>query len=720
MPKSKKPGKNTSSGNKPYTRASKKKDADSNLNNTTPGTTGNKPDKNQEWCSLLNKLDQNYNSLNPIPKDTHDPKNIPTLNSVFQKKQDTPKKPTPSQFLTVYDIVNTPKNDIDDKSDSDDEDYEPELDDSMDLDEPSTNELSTNEFSTNELSTNEDDLNEPTTNEDDLNESATNEDDLNESATNEDKNGTPMDESDNDTPEDDMQKKVSNCIVLSMSIKKHGNNDDKSKKNASKGQSKDQSKDQSPTGSRKRKLSKTSKKSDIKNTKPDNDNDEDDDDENQDIMKIFFPVQKKRKLSEKDREYQTLISHKEPDLIDHFITLSEETKDRIITEEKYIIDNYYNEEPLRIRVINSTLPPQIKAEILKKMDSSSSVFGSNNKLMTWINNIMSVPWGKLYSNPVSMSETPDQKLTYISDVYNRMDKAVYGHKEAKCHIVQIISKWISNPSSVGNCLALQGPMGVGKTTLVKEGLAPALGRPFNFISLGGATDSSFLDGHSYTYEGSRPGQIVEVIQRSGCMNPIIYFDELDKISKSAKGDEVANMLVHLTDTQQNDCFHDKYFGNINIDLSKAFFVFSYNDESLISPILRDRLQVIKVKGYNVSEKTEIAKHYMIPRFAKQLGFSENQIQIKSETVSYISNVYADKEEGVRNLGRELETLMSRLNVIRLIQDSASADKDVLLEKLPFKATLIPHITPSFEITKEIVDNILTKPVKDESWRFMYT
>ena len=478
--------------------------------------------------------------------------------------------------------------------------------------------------------------------------------------------------------------------------------------------------------SRKRKLSDgtvDTVKDDTEDKKGKKDGDKEgdkDDDEPRTILKLFFPALKKRKLSEKDKLYEKIISHEEKDALDHFCSLPDETKDRILAEETYILDNYYDKEPLRFKVINSTLPHQIKAEILKKMDASSSPFGQSNKLMTWINNIMNVPWGKLYPNPVSMSETPDKKLEYISEIYNRMDQAVYGHDEAKCHIIQIISKWISNPSSVGNCLALQGPMGVGKTTLVKEGLAPALGRPFNFISLGGATDSSFLDGHSYTYEGSRPGQIIELIQRSGCMNPIIYFDELDKISKTSKGDEVANILVHLTDTQQNDCFHDKYFGNINIDLSKAFFVFSYNDESLISPILRDRLQVIKVKGYNVSQKTEIARNYMLPRFTKQIGFGENQIKIDSDTVSYISNVYADKEDGVRNLGRELETLVSRLNVIRLIQDSTSDNKELLLKKLPFNALKIPFITKEFEITRTVVDNILTKPVRDESWRFMYT
>ena len=102
-------------------------------------------------------------------------------------------------------------------------------------------------------------------------------------------------------------------------------------------------------------------------------------------------------------------------------------------------------------------------------------------------------------------------------------------------------------------------MGNGKTTLVKEGIAKALNRPFAFIALGGASDSAYFDGHCYTYEGSQPGRIINILQECKCMNPIIYFDELDKISDTPKGEEITNFLCHLIDYSQNNCFHDKYF-----------------------------------------------------------------------------------------------------------------------------------------------------------------
>jgi ATP-dependent Lon protease len=421
---------------------------------------------------------------------------------------------------------------------------------------------------------------------------------------------------------------------------------------------------------------------------------------------------KRQKMNSLDREYKAFLMNKEKDTYEHFCELDLESKKRIINEEKLVKELANDKEPIRLKVINSTLPPMIKGEIIRKLASSKCGFGSNAKLMDWVEHIMRVPWASYYPMPITLSDPSNKIGQYMTSIYNRMDMAVYGHDETKCHIMQIIGKWITNPSAVGNCLALQGPMGVGKTTLVKEGLAPALGRPFNFVSLGGATDASFLEGHSFTYEGSIPGQIVEVIQRSKCMNPIIYFDELDKISKSHRGEEIANLLIHITDTQQNDKFHDKYFGNIDIDLSKVFFVFSYNHDENVPAILKDRLQVVRVKGYNPTEKCKIAMEYMFPRFCKDMGFGTDELIINDEVINYMITSYADKEDGVRNLGRCLENLVSRLNVLRLVQNSNIEERDKFLAKLPFNAKKVPMITKNFLITREIIENILIKPKND--------
>ena len=204
------------------------------------------------------------------------------------------------------------------------------------------------------------------------------------------------------------------------------------------------------------------------------------------------------------------------------------------------------------------------------------------------------------------------KKDFICNTKKTLDKAIYGHKEPKLHILQVIGQWITNPKSHGNVLALQGPMGNGKTTLVKEGIAKAIGRPFAFIALGGTSDSSFFDGHSYTYEGSHWGRIIDILMSSKCMNPIIYFDELDKVSQTYKGQEVIHFLTHLTDQSQNSLFQDNYFPGINIDLSKCLFIFSFNDETKVDRILKDRMYVINTKGFNTKDKIKICKDHLLP------------------------------------------------------------------------------------------------------------
>ena len=229
---------------------------------------------------------------------------------------------------------------------------------------------------------------------------------------------------------------------------------------------------------------------------------------------------------------------------------------------------------------------------------------------------------------------------------------------------------------------LYGPPGTGKTSLVKDGISKILGREFAFIALGGTGDSSFLEGHSYTYEGSTWGKIVQIIIDSKCMNPVIYFDELDKISDTPKGEEIIGILTHLTDTSQNSQFHDKYFSEVNFDLSKCLFIFSYNDESKVNSILRDRMYRIQTKGYEPDEKITIAKDHLLPTIREQVNFKEDDVILPDETLKYLvsSEHLTNNEQGVRNLKRCLEIIYTKLNLYRLVKnDSTLFEKDMNID-----------------------------------------
>ena len=352
--------------------------------------------------------------------------------------------------------------------------------------------------------------------------------------------------------------------------------------------------------------------------------------------------------------------------------------------------------PLRFKILESDMDINTKSiaitnvNKLNEMDVST---GEYCKLDKWINGLINIPFGKFIQLPINNENSIDEKRRYLIDAQNKLDNAIYGHNDAKMHILQVIGKWIKNPKSHGNVLALQGPMGNGKTTLVKEGISKAINRPFAFIALGGASDSAYFDGHSYTYEGSHWGRIVNILIESKCMNPVIYFDELDKVSETYKGDENIHLLTHLTDPSQNGLFQDNYFPGIHLDLSKALFIFSFNDESKIDRILKDRMYVIHTKGFKPEDKISICRNYLLPELLDTFLFEKNEITFTNETILYIIEKYTHKEEGVRDLKRCLETIISKINIYYLSNQNKEDTENVNINfkidnfKLPLNITI---------------------------------
>jgi ATP-dependent Lon protease len=368
--------------------------------------------------------------------------------------------------------------------------------------------------------------------------------------------------------------------------------------------------------------------------------------------------------------------------------------------------------PNKFRVLELPVADGVKATVIKKINMLNEMdpdTGEVYKLRTWVEGFLRIPFGVQVDLPVKLDDGAKPCADFLAETRTTLDKAVYGMNGAKTQIMQILAQWISNPSSVGNVIALKGPMGVGKTSFAKHGIAGALKRPFEFFSLGGATDSANFVGHSYTYEGSMWGRIADSVMVANCMNPVMYFDELDKVSTTPQGEEIVSMLIHLTDRSQNSQFHDRYFAGVDIDLSQCLFVFSFNDESKVHPILKDRMQVIQCSGYTVDEKTIILTQYVWPQVIDRIKM--DGLTIEDSALKFLITEYSADEEGVRTLIRAVETLVTRLNLLRI------ADEDTA-KTYPFYMKVALPLKIDVSTVKHVLKDLV--PQQNESWRALYT
>jgi ATP-dependent Lon protease len=420
------------------------------------------------------------------------------------------------------------------------------------------------------------------------------------------------------------------------------------------------------------------------------------------VLKKIAKQEKEEKKSNRKKFRKLLMSRDVMDDVGYFDTLDVKNQSNIVEKLKELNAHDKVEKPYRISLIEADIPVSFKTIAIKKINSLEYMDagdGEYYKVKHWVDGFMSTPFGKYQQLPLTMAtHTIDEIHGFMENAKSTLDNVVYGMDDAKHQIMQMIGQWISNPNSVGTAIAIQGPMGTGKTTLVKDGISKILNRPFAFIPLGGATDSSFLEGHSYTYEGSNWGRIVDILIQSKCMNPVFYFDELDKVSDTPKGEEIIGILTHLTDTTQNSQFHDKYFSNIDFDLSKALFIFSYNDESKVNPILRDRMYRIKTDGYKAPDKQIIATNYLLPKIRDAVNIGQDEIIIPTETIDYINAHLTESEKGVRNLKRCLEIIHTKLNLYRLMKPGANV----------FDNTHALKVTFPFTVTPDVVDVLIKK------------
>ena len=418
--------------------------------------------------------------------------------------------------------------------------------------------------------------------------------------------------------------------------------------------------------------------------------------ESQDVQKFF-------KLMTEPIETETIDDH-----IDQFKALKPDEQKRMLTA----LENRpkAKEQPVMFKILNMQTTPEIQAQLMSKYNNLQALdpgSGEYYKMRNWLEKATALPLGLRKQMPVKVDDGPEVCSAFMTRAKKCLDEAIFGQNEAKLQILQFIAGKITNPQANGMSLLLIGPPGIGKTSLIKQGIAKALDWPFQFISLGGDSDASTFNGHQMVYEGSHCGKIVNSLVAAKSMSMVLMFDELDKISSTPKGEEIQNLLVHLTDSSQNMEFEDKYLAGIPLDMSQSMFVFSANDINKIDRVLLDRFTVIHLEGYGSKEKMEIAEKFLLPGALKQVNLAE-RVGIPKDIVSHVLETYAKEEKGVRELKRCMEQIAQKLNMLRLFN---SPD-------LPF---YIKDFSLPFILKKEHVDKFLKerRQTEDLSFQKMY-
>ena len=340
----------------------------------------------------------------------------------------------------------------------------------------------------------------------------------------------------------------------------------------------------------------------------------------------------------------------------------------------------------------------VKKCCLEKIEEMKSSNNEYYKQLIYVKTLLSYPWPSQEENQFfeDIGKNLNKSKKFLNDVNDKLDNRVYGHKECKNTIKQLIGKWLTNPESSGSSIGLVGPPGVGKT-LIAKGIGNALGIPFTQISLGGQNDGEILHGHGYTYSGAQPGMVIKKMIEAGSNRCIMYFDELDKACKKHDSNEIFNILIHMTDPNMNGEFQDRFFQEIKFPLNKVIFIFSYNDASKIDPILLDRLTQINVKPYSLKDKINIANDFLLNEISDLVGFERGSIKISEKNLEFIADKYVF-EAGVRDLKRKIETLFLKANIDRIYQRGIFKNISKLSKDKPI------------ELKKDLIIKYLNKPV----------
>lgn len=295
-------------------------------------------------------------------------------------------------------------------------------------------------------------------------------------------------------------------------------------------------------------------------------------------------------------------------------------------------------------IMDLKIDEKSREKLLKEADKLTKLPPASQEafvIKNYLDVILDLPWGKYTKAKLSMDKAEAV-----------LEKDHYGLKKVKERILEFLAVHMLNPEIKGQIICLAGPPGIGKTSIAKS-VAKAMGRKYARVSLGGVRDEADIRGHRKTYVGAMPGRVITAISQAGSANPLILFDEIDKLCSDIKGDPSSAMLEVL-DAEQNNAFRD-HFIEVPFDLSKAVFITTANNVNAIPAPLLDRMEVIELPSYTADEKFHIAKEHLIPKQLKEHGLKASQLRITDDAIDELIQYYT-KEAGVRSLERCIASL----------------------------------------------------------------
>lgn len=364
-------------------------------------------------------------------------------------------------------------------------------------------------------------------------------------------------------------------------------------------------------------------------------------------------------------------------------------KDRML--EKKIKTGLVCNKSMKQRILNSGHTIEAKSVMYQKylcMMDMSEFSEEYLKIKNWIDTVLSVP---TFVRPIFQSNSNDELNYVLKQVYKNLDNNLFGQIDAKERILELLGSMFVNKDKKRNSICMVGEPGVGKTAFARC-LANALGLPFYQISLGGITDSCQIKGHSSTYIGAKPGQIINSLIHMKQLNGILLLDEFDKLK--TKGSSVSNAFLDVLDYTQNHEFRDEFMPEVPVDLSKLIILVSVNNIDDVNYIVADRMPLLYFKDYDADEKVLIGLNYLIPRIETELGFTKGEVVINHDIMDYIVSKNSSENAGVRDLEKDLQKLFEKINILRLTKTDINISYRI-------------EYTCPFKLTYDVVDKLLT-------------